>query len=167
MTRHIGVDGQRAFDLNDVRHDYNRIMEDEQRLFKFLCDLHTWGTAVVANTPYELHDYEAFINRFGIVRATNWGKWFEVFSNKSAKREDTTASTEDAAYSSDELPLHTDGPYNENPLHFQLLQCLKQSSAGGESQLSDGYTAAMMCQSSTVDTLSTTEWRFRYHVRLS
>ena len=114
------------------------------------------------NTPYDLDDYEAFLGTFGLVRPTNWGKWFEVFSNKERKREGA-ASSEDAAYSSDELPLHTDGPYNENPLHFQLLQCLKQSPVGGESQLADGYTAAKMMAQSNAELLSELPVRFRYH----
>ena len=117
---------------------------------------------MVQNTPYGLEDYETFLNSFCLVRPTNWGKWFEVYSNKARKREGGSSS-EDAAYTSDRLPLHTDGPYNPNPPQFQILQCLKQSPVGGESQLADGYTAAKMISQSSRQTLSEVHCRFRYH----
>jgi len=64
------------------------------------------------------------------------------------------------------IPLHTDGPYNVNPLLFQVLQCIKQSPTGGESSLSDGKAAARSLQLNDPEAfkvLSETPIQFRYH----
>ena len=47
------------------------------------------------------------------------------------------------AYTGLGLPPHTDNPYREPVPTLQLLYCLENSATGGESQVIDGFAAAL------------------------
>eukprot|EP00756_Hemistasia_phaeocysticola_P001493 Hpha_TRINITY_DN11054_c0_g1::TRINITY_DN11054_c0_g1_i1::g.92987::m.92987 len=141
--------------------------EHNPAMTAFLTALFRYGAVIVKNVPRGLANYEAFLTSFGTVRATNWGKWFEVVAKPAEKTADgSTASMADAAYSSLGIPLHTDGPYNMSPLQYQVLQCIKQSPTGGESSLADGRAAVAALRANdpnAFDLLTRTPVRFRYY----
>jgi len=159
----LGMDS--SVDLLDLTYDYHEVVNKDEIMFNFLESLQEWGVAVVSNTPGDLEMYKKFLKTFGFIRETNWGEWFEVVAKPKAQSEDDS-SVSDLAYSSEAIPLHTDGPYNVNPLRYQLLQCLKQSKIGGESILSDGVAAARALQLNNqqrFDILTKTPISFRYY----
>ena len=71
--------------------------------------------------------------RFGYVRETNFGRFFDVRSVPKAN---------DLAYSPVPLGPHTDNPYRDPVPGLQLLHCLANSTDGGESVVVDGFAAA-------------------------
>ncbi len=97
----------------------------EEGKLALLTSLLTHGAAVVQDSPVELYKYSKLLKSLGSLRITNWGEWFAVVAKPAHTTHDTSQA--DAAYSNLSIPLHVDGPYNENPLLFQVLQCLKQS----------------------------------------
>ena len=68
----------------------------------------------------------------GLLDLTNFGKLFNVKSKKS----------NDLAYTSYALPAHTDNPYRKPIPGIQILHCIKNSSDGGHSTLTDGFAVA-------------------------
>ena len=70
---------------------------------------------------------------FGYVRETNYGRLFDV------RVESTAANLASAG-----LPIgpHTDNPYRDPVPTIQLLHCLTNAAAGGETGLLDGFRAA-------------------------
>ena len=74
------------------------------------------------------------IAQFGYVRETNYGRHFEVRSEPNPTN---------LAYTGLGLPPHTDNPYREPVPTLQLLYCLENSATGGESQVVDGFAAAL------------------------
>lgn len=70
---------------------------------------------------------------FGFVRETNYGRQFDV------RVEATPANL---AYTGLPIGPHTDNPYRDPVPTLQLLHCLANATAGGESGLLDGFRAA-------------------------
>lgn len=107
----------------------------------------------VATRPEEIL---TVAGRFGNVRETNFGKYFEVYSR---------AQSNDLAYRSVPLGPHTDNPYREPVPGIQLLHCLANETRGGWSTLADSLSA---CEAlATEDSegfaaLSSTPVRFRF-----
>jgi len=163
-----GSDLSGHFSIDMATHEHDEIVNSQGKMADFLNDLFRYGTALVKGTPTDRDVYERFLLKFGLLRDTNWGKWFQVMatSNKADSESDDGVSVADAAFTNLGIPFHTDGPYNRNPLQHQLLQCIKQSKQGGESQLSDGFAAARALQlhyPKQFDILTKTKLRFRYY----
>jgi gamma-butyrobetaine dioxygenase len=77
----------------------------------------------------------AVAQTFGFVRETNYGRLFEV------RVED---SPNNLAFTSAAIAPHTDNPYRDPVPTLQLLHCLDNSAAGGDSSLVDGFAAAAL-----------------------
>ncbi len=73
------------------------------------------------------------ITHFGFNRKTNYGELFEVRPE---------IKPNNLAYSNLGLGYHTDNPYRDPVPSIQLLHCLSNSAAGGNSILVDGFSAA-------------------------
>ena len=73
---------------------------------------------------------EAFADRIGFKRETNFGVMFEVISK---------ARPNNLAYTSMHLPLHTDLPNQKLIPGYQFLHCFKNDATGGESVFADGF----------------------------
>lgn len=71
--------------------------------------------------------------KFGAIKETFYGRTWDVISKPDA---------ENVAYTSAYLGLHSDMLYLESPPRIQLLHCLKNSCAGGESIFSDAFYVA-------------------------
>nr|VFK15977.1 MAG: gamma-butyrobetaine dioxygenase [Candidatus Kentron sp. LFY] len=72
-------------------------------------------------------------NRFGCVRETNFGRYFDVR---------TTDNPNDQAYTALALGAHTDCNYRDQIPGIQLLHCLVNHATGGESTLVDGIAVS-------------------------
>ena len=96
-------------------------------------DLIELGFALVHDTPTPPDSILAIARRFGYVRDTNFGTYFEVYS-----RPDST----DLAYRPIALGPHTDNPYRTPVPGLQLLHCLQNETSGGFSTLVDSLAVA-------------------------
>ncbi len=92
----------------------------------------THGFVILTGTPTVPGSLEELAGRFGVVRATNFGLLFDVFSKPKPV---------DLAYTPRELTPHTDNPYRSPVPGIQFLHCLENDATGGESTLVDGLAA--------------------------
>ncbi|MCX5195194.1 TauD/TfdA family dioxygenase [Streptomyces sp. NBC_00249] len=72
---------------------------------------------------------------FGFVRRTNYGELFEVR---------VEADPNNLAFTGARITPHTDNPYRDPVPTVQLLHCLRNEAAGGDSGLVDGFHAAAL-----------------------
>ena len=105
-------------------------------LYKALHDFITLGYLLVHHTPTQPDSILGIARRFGFVRETNFGAYFEVYSRPKA------ADAIDLAYQSVALSPHTDNPYRTPVPGIQLLQCLQNETSGGLSSLVDSLAVA-------------------------
>ena len=108
-------------------------LADETVLYRALHDFITLGFVLVHGTPTRPDSILEVARRFGFVRDTNFGAFFEVYSRP--------AST-DLAYRPIALGPHTDNPYRTPVPGIQLLQCLQNETSGGFSTLVDSLSVA-------------------------
>ncbi|WP_412537745.1 TauD/TfdA family dioxygenase [Longispora sp. K20-0274] len=93
---------------------------------------------------------------FGYVRETNYGTLFEV------RVED---NPHNLAFTGLAIAPHTDNPYRDPVPTVQLLHCLVNASAGGDSGLVDGFAAAALLREedpAAFAVLTRTPVTFRY-----
>ncbi len=105
----------------------------DDMLHRALKDFITLGFVLVHDTPTEANSILGIARRFGFVRDTNFGAFFEVYS-----RPEST----DLAYRPVALGPHTDNPYRTPVPGIQLLQCLQNETSGGLSTLVDSLAVA-------------------------
>ncbi|HET7412925.1 MAG TPA: TauD/TfdA family dioxygenase [Pararhizobium sp.] len=86
------------------------------------------GFVILKNTPTERNSILTIARRFGFVRETNFGAYFEVYSRPVSN---------DLAYRAVPLAPHTDNPYRDPVPGVQLLHCLVNETSGGLSTLVD------------------------------
>jgi len=110
--------------------DYADIMGDDGALWAWLSALRSAGMTLVKNVPVAEEALLAPIARISHLRETNFGRVFDV---KSKPRADS------AAYTSVNLPAHTDLPTRELQPGVQFLHCLINDATGGESVFVDGF----------------------------
>ena len=102
-------------------------------LYRALQEFIELGFLLVNETPTQPDAILKIAERFGFVRTTNFGSFFEVYS-----RPDST----DLAYRPVALGPHTDNPYRTPVPGIQILQCLQNETSGGLSTLVDSLAVA-------------------------
>ena len=118
-------------------HDWDTLQGDEARLHHALRDYIERGFLILHGTPTEPDSILSIARRFGYVRDTNFGAFFEVYS-----RPEST----DLAYRPVALGPHTDNPYRNPVPGIQLLHCLQNETSGGLSTLVDSLAVAHQLQ---------------------
>jgi gamma-butyrobetaine dioxygenase len=108
-------------------------LQQDAVLFRALQDFIELGFLLVNQTPTQADSILQIAQRFGHVRTTNFGSYFEVYS-----RPDST----DLAYRPVALGPHTDNPYRTPVPGIQILQCLQNETSGGLSTLVDSLAVA-------------------------
>lgn len=88
------------------------------------------GFGVVRRVPVADGEVTRLAARFGFVRVTNYGTWFDVRS---------VVDPTNLAYTSLGLAPHTDNPYRDPVPTMQWLHCLDSTVAGGDNVLVDGW----------------------------
>ena len=86
------------------------------------------GFLIVRDTPVKPDSIRGIAARFGVIRRTNFGEYFEVYSRPGSN---------DLAYRTVALGPHIDNPYRTPTPGIQLLHCLCNETSGGESTLVD------------------------------
>jgi gamma-butyrobetaine dioxygenase len=91
------------------------------------------GFVVLHGVPMEPGSVLKVVRSFGYVRETNYGTVFDVRVEPDPNN---------LAFTAVPLSAHTDNPYRDPVPTIQLLHCLQDASAGGDSGLVDGFQAA-------------------------
>jgi len=115
--------------------DYKLAKFDKTLLLQWLRSLYRYGFAKVIGGKIESGALTKIANLFGYIRETNYGKWFEVRSEVDAIN---------LAYTNLGLQAHTDNPYRDPVPTIQILYCLENSVAGGDTTVVDGFNAAKL-----------------------
>ena len=111
--------------------DNNKIFENKKELINMLKVFYQYGYVIIENTKAEENAVINFAEKLGPVRATNFGKLFNVVSKPNPN---------DLAYTALELTSHSDNPYRKPVPGIQLLHCIANESTGGDSSLVDGFS---------------------------
>lgn len=133
------------------------ISNDSGALLRWLRDTQTYGLSIVENLADSKAAGMDIARLVGFLRETNFGVEFEVESKPNPNN---------LAYTSIELPLHTDLTNQELPPGYQFLHCLANDAKGGESVFCDGFAVAEDLRKSDPDAfhiLATVSIPFRFH----
>jgi [2-(trimethylamino)ethyl]phosphonate dioxygenase len=135
---------------------YDRVASDRAALGGWLAAVRRFGFAVMMGVPARPGALCEVAGLFGYVRETNYGRWFEVRAE---------VNPSNLAYTNLGLQAHTDNPYRDPVPTLQLLACLENTVAGGDSVVVDGFKAAEVLQAETpegFDLLTRRCARFEY-----
>ena len=91
------------------------------------------GFALLSGVPQVEGTVAEVAETFGYVRETNYGRTFDVRVEENATN---------LAFTGRAITPHTDNPYRDPVPTLQLLHCLSNAAAGGDSGLVDGFAAA-------------------------
>ncbi|MGF1610827.1 MAG: gamma-butyrobetaine dioxygenase [Kiloniellales bacterium] len=116
---------------------YDAARSDRAALAGWLAAIRRSGVAVMTGVPAEPGMVCQVAELFGHVRETNYGRWFEVRSE---------IRPVNLAYTGLGLQVHSDNPYRDPAPTLQLLACLENSAAGGDSIVVDGFKAIEVLQ---------------------
>ena len=108
-------------------------LQSNEVLYRALKDFIERGFLLVHETPTQPDSILQVARRFGHVRTTNFGSFFEVYSRPDSN---------DLAYRPVALGPHTDNPYRTPVPGIQFLQCLQNETSGGLSTLVDSLAVA-------------------------
>lgn len=113
--------------------DWSRVSRDPARELGWLEAYHRYGFGLLRNVPVRPAMVAEVGDRLGFVRATNYGRLFDVISVPDPNNLANTALG---------LGVHSDNPYRDPTPGVQLLHCLVCDAPGGDSILVDGFAAA-------------------------
>lgn len=146
-----------AFGEGLPRAAYEALMDDPEALRAWLAGVARYGVGRVHGGPLASGSLTRLIGRFGFVRETHYGRWFEV---------KTEVEPVNLAYTRAGLQAHTDNPYRDPVPTLQLLYCLQNDAEGGESLIVDGFHAVQLLareDPTAFELLSRYCARFEYH----
>jgi gamma-butyrobetaine dioxygenase len=110
-----------------------RLLDDERAVLELLDTTARHGFSMVRDIPIDEGALEAFAERVGPVRTTNWGRITDVRSMENPY---------DLTMTPRSLSPHADNPYRLPGPGYIFLECLRMSDVGGESTIVDGFCAA-------------------------
>lgn len=117
-----------ALDPRELRFDWQRVRRDRDDFRASLEAYLRRGYIVLHGVPTDRERILEVGGRYGYVKETNFGRYFEVYSRPTGN---------DLAYRSVALGPHTDNPYRSPVPGIQLLHCLVNETTGGLSTLAD------------------------------
>ena len=136
--------------------NYENFKYSSDLTIKMLEDFHQLGFVIITHLPKEEGTVINFAESMGPVRATNFGKFFDVISKPKPN---------DLAYTALGLSAHTDNPYRKPVPGIQLLHCITNEAEGGNSTLVDGLAVSNYLEKNEkvfFDILTSTEILFRF-----
>lgn len=113
--------------------DWAEVCTDDLALRRWLASVRRHGFARLSGVPTSPGTVCAVAERFGYVRETNYGRYFDVRAK---------VDPDNLAYTNLGLEAHTDNPYRDPVPGLQLLACLANAVEGGGSVLVDGFAVA-------------------------
>ena len=129
--------------FNDVSIEYEKIVESDESLIKWLEILLQHGISIVKNAPTEKNSGLKVLNRISHIRETFFGTPFEVIN---------IPEPNNTAYTAKGLENHTDLPYFETPPGYQFLHCLINNADGGMSSMIDGFKVIEYLKNNELET---------------
>ena len=138
------------------KHNYKEFKKSDVPMINMLKDFYTYGFVIIYNLPQIKGTVLKFAETIGQIRATNFGKHFNVLSKPKPN---------DLAYTSLALSAHTDNPYRKPVPGIQLLHCIANDSKGGDSTLVDGLAVSnylLKYQKTYFDILTSTDVIFKF-----
>ena len=120
-------------ELDFLKINHDEVMNSDKILYKWLDLLHSFGLAIIKNSPIENNSAFKILNRISHVRETFFGTPFEVLNIPKPNNQ---------AYTANALLSHTDLPYYEYTPGYQFLHCLINNAKGGMSSCVDGFKVA-------------------------
>lgn len=136
--------------------DFDAVMQSDEGLLTYLCQLREWGVSFVRNAPTEEGRVTGLAERIAFVRNSNFGLIWDVRSKPAA---------DSLAYTSHPLTPHTDLVSRADQPGLQFLHCIVFDATGGDSVLVDGFAAADDLRRGDPDAfavLTTTPVPYRY-----
>jgi gamma-butyrobetaine dioxygenase len=140
---------------------YDAVTGSDRGLLAWLSALEAEGLTKMVGVPTEPGTVGRIANLISFMRETNFGIIFDVLTKPEA---------DSNAYTSLQLPFHTDLPTREQQPGVQFLHCLVNDATGGESQFVDGFAVAAALREEDPELfriLSTTPVEFRNKARRS
>jgi gamma-butyrobetaine dioxygenase len=128
--------------INKFKFEYNEIMNSDIALLNWLEILHSYGLAIIRNSPVKKNSAFKLLNRISHVRETFFGTPFEVINIPKPNNQ---------AYTADALTSHTDLPYYEYAPGYQFLHCLNNDASGGMSTSVDSFKIANFLKEKNID----------------
>ncbi|MFL9875333.1 TauD/TfdA family dioxygenase [Paraburkholderia megapolitana] len=113
--------------------DWRDVMRDERALHAWLVALRDTGLTLVHGVPTQPGSVADIALRISFIRESNFGVLFDVKSK---------AVPDSNAYTSINLPPHTDLPTRELQPGLQFLHCLVNDAPGGDNVFVDGFALA-------------------------
>ncbi|MFE2416065.1 TauD/TfdA family dioxygenase [Streptomyces hokutonensis] len=114
------------------------------------------GFALLREVPCREGQVFEVAETFGYVRETNYGRLFDVRVEPDPNN---------LAFTGARITPHTDNPYRDPVPTLQLLHCLTNGAAGGDSGLVDGFKAAALLRAEDPEAfalLTRTQVPFRF-----
>lgn len=135
VTMHTGVRyWDRAVLADEVRAiDFDDYMQGGPAFWDAVIDVCRLGIVYLRNVPRLERSVVDITTRMANIRETLYGRTFDVRAKPDA---------DNVAYTSAALGLHQDLLYLDPPPMIQVLHCMDNSYAGGDSLFSDGDRAA-------------------------
>ncbi|XP_072785512.1 gamma-butyrobetaine dioxygenase isoform X1 [Taeniopygia guttata] len=117
-------------DLQLPKIPFEEIMYNDESAYKWLCTLKKVGIVLLTGAAARQGELIRLGHRIGFLRLTFYGPTWQVQDKADANN---------VAYTTGRLCLHTDYPVLQHPPGVQFLHCIKQTAAGGESEVVDGF----------------------------
>ncbi|XP_015487074.1 gamma-butyrobetaine dioxygenase isoform X1 [Parus major] len=117
-------------DLQLPKMPFEEIMYNDESAYKWLCTLKKVGIVLLTGAATRQGELNRLGHRIGFLRLTFYGPTWQVQDKADANN---------VAYTTGRLCFHTDYPVLQHPPGVQFLHCIKQTSAGGESEVVDGF----------------------------
>ena len=158
INRYDVIPDQKPWQKNLILpyHNYESFKNSSNLTIDMLNDFHSLGFVVITNLSTKEGAVIEFAESLGPIRATNFGKHFDVISKPSPN---------DLAYTSLGLSAHADNPYRKPIPGIQLLHCIANEAEGGNSTLVDGFAIAKYMEKNEkplFDILTSTDILFRF-----
>ncbi|HEY3046910.1 MAG TPA: gamma-butyrobetaine dioxygenase [Polaromonas sp.] len=134
---------------------FDTVLGGDTALHAWLVALRDVGLTLLRNVPLEEDTVRRVANRISFIRESNFGVIFNVASKPQP---------DSNAYTSFNLPPHTDLPTRELQPGLQFLHCLANDATGGDSVFVDGFAIAEALRvqfPADFHTLTTTVVEFR------
>ncbi|KFV04537.1 PREDICTED: gamma-butyrobetaine dioxygenase [Pterocles gutturalis] len=112
---------------------FEEIISNDESAYKWLCTLKKVGIVLLTGAATTQGELIKLGNRIGFLRLTFYGPTWQVQDKADANN---------VAYTTGKLCFHTDYPVLQHPPGVQFLHCIKQTAAGGESEVVDGFHVA-------------------------
>ncbi len=128
------------------------VLTDDAALYEWLVALRRYGVTRLRNVPCTDEAIGEVAGRIGIIRETNFGVLWDVWSEPNPVTNANTALP---------LPPHVDLPTREYQPGLQFLHCIANEAIGGDSILVDGFRIAELLRAESpndYEILTTVPW---------